>query len=466
MISVQNHLRLLNGSRIAVLLSAVLALLISSCSPAKKVTTVPTKPQEPVVIAKEVYNPKTGKYEKADTINTKVDTIRWTDSGKDPLIKITGKDPDSGDLSGDKKSVYQVALLLPLSEENINKELSNEGSEKFFHYYAGLKMGLSDLQNKGTKMNIQVIDVGSSPEAIEPILRSEAVQRADLIIGPWRRDHLNETAKLGIKNDIPVVAPWNSFRTIEYVNPNYILLKSALPTHCEILTQYLLETFTPKEVCLVGRERFRPLMNYFQTALQELKGVETPLFAQSIVKDDYKFGDEYKYLDSTKNVYIVTEFDDPNVVFNFLRHLNLMRNNRTITVIGMPSWQDYGIDFNSLFSQLRVVISSSSFADFGIDKVAAFRKSFFQTYQAFPMRDAFEGYDAIQFLTHMLSQYGKHFHQHNEVPVYEGIASRFKLEKIINTKAPVDDRLNNVICIENKSLLILRFDQFKFNIVR
>jgi len=466
MISVQNHPQPLNGSKLALLLIAGVGLLMSSCSPSKRVSNAPAKPQEPVAISKEVYNPKTGRYEKADTNNTRVDTVRWTDSGKEPLIKITGKEPELTDLSGDKRSTYQIALLLPLSEENMNKELSGEGSEKFFHYYAGLKMGIAELTAKNTRFNIHVLDVGTASDAIMPVLNSPVVQNADLIIGPWRRDHINETARIAIKNNIPMVAPWNSFRTIENVNPNYILLKSSLPTHCEVLTQFILETSSPKDVCLVGRERFKPLMNYFQTALLEIKGPESPLFTQTLVKDDFKFGDDYKYLDSTKNVFIVTEFDDPNVVFNFLRHLNLMRNNKPITVVGMPSWQDYGIDFNSLFSQLKVVISSSSFADYSVDKVVAFRKSFFHAYQAFPLRDAFEGYDAIQFLTQMLSQFGKSFHQRDEVHAYEGIASKFRLEKIINTNAMVDDRLNNVICIENKALHILRFDQFRFNIVR
>jgi len=456
----------LNGSNLAVLLGVAIGLLMFACSPAKKTTSTPVKPEAPVVEAKEVYNPKTGRYEKADTGNTRVDTVRWTDSGKDPLIKITGKDPELTDPSGDKKTAYKIALLLPLSEENINKELSGEGSEKFFHYYAGLKMGIQDLGNKNTPLDIRVVDVGAAADAILPVLNSPDIQQADLIIGPYRRDHLNEAAKLSIKNNIPMVAPWNSFRTIEFVNPNYILLKSSLPTHCEELTKYLLDGFSPKEICMVGRERFKPLMNYFQTALQELNGQDTATFSQIVVKDDFKFGDEYKYLDTTKNVYIVTEFDDPNVVFNFLRHLNLMRNNRSITVVGMPSWQDYGIDFTSLFAQLKVVISSSSFADHSLDKVAAFRKSFFHTYQAFPLRDAYEGYDAIQYLVQMLSQYGKTFHQRDDALAFEGLATKFKLEKIINTSAMVDDRLNNVICIENKALHILKFDQFRFNIVR
>ncbi|MDZ4710156.1 MAG: hypothetical protein SH818_17280 [Saprospiraceae bacterium] len=466
MISVPNHRLPLNGSKLAKLVGMAIGLLMFACSPAKKTTSTPVKPQTPVVDAKEVYNPKTGRYEKADTNNTRVDTVRWTDSGKDPLIKITGKDPELTDPSGDKKTAYKVVLLLPLSEENINKELSGEGSEKFFHYYAGLKMGIQDMGNKNTPLEIRVVDVGAAADAILPVLNSPAIQQADLIIGPYRRDHLNEAAKLSIKNNVPMVAPWNSFRTIEFVNPNYILLKSSLPTHCEVLTKYILDGFSPNEVCMVGRERFKPLMNYFQTALQELNGQDSTMFAQIVVKDDFKFGDEYKYLDSTKNVYIVTEFDDPNVVFNFLRHLNLMRNNRSITVVGMPSWQDYGVDFTSLFSQLKVVISSSSFADYSLDKVSAFRKSFFHTYQTFPLRDAYEGYDAIQYLVQMLSQYGKTFHHRDDALSFEGLATKIKLEKIINTSAMVDDRLNNVICIENKALHILKFDQFRFNIVR
>ena len=356
--------------------------------------------------------------------------------------------------------------MLPLSEEDINKDLNSEGSDKFFHYYAGMKMGLADIASQYPNISVQALDVSANPYAMQSILQSQALQEADLIMGPLRRDHLNEAARFSLQKDIPVAAPWNAFRTIENINPNYILLRSSLPTHCEVLTRYLLENFDAADICLVGRERFKPLMTYFQTVLTEQKGQLQAPFKEILIKDDFRFGDDYKYLDSTKNVYIVTEYEDPNVVFNLLRHINLMRNNRPVTAIGMPSWQDYGTDFINLFSQLGVTISTSSYPDYSQEKVNEFKKAFFRHYQTFPMKEAFEGYDAIQYLVQMLARNGRKFHLREDLQTYNGLASSFRLEKVINTQGPVDDRMKNVICVENKALHILRFEEFRFNIIR
>lgn len=463
MISAPNRRLPLNGNKLLLLVSALFIVLISGCSGTKKSTGAPKDPV-PAEIAKEVYNPRNGRYEPATPSNTRVDTVQWKPEDEpwitDEDLKISGADESS------VKSAYQIAVLLPLSDDDLNKDLNSEGSDKFFHYYAGMKMGMADIASQYPNIRVQVLDVNANPYAMQTILQSPALAQADLIIGPLRRDHLNEAARYSLQKDIPVAAPWNAFRTVENINPNYILLRSSLPTHCEVLTRYLLENFSAEEICLVGRERFKPLMTYFQTVLNELKGQSQTPFKEILIKDDFRFGDDYKYLDSTKNVYIVTEYEDPNVVFNLLRHINLMRNNRPVTVIGMPSWQDYGTDFINLFSQLGVTISTSSYPDYSQEKVNEFKKTFFRLYQSFPMKEAFEGYDAIQFLVQMLATSGRKFHLKEDLQTFNGLASSFRLEKVINTQGPVDDRLRNVICVENKALHILRFEEFRFNIVR
>ncbi|HNR06567.1 MAG TPA: hypothetical protein PKM27_04570 [Saprospiraceae bacterium] len=463
MISAPNRRPPLNGNKLLLLVSAVLWTLISSCSAAKKSTAAPKEPV-PAEIAKEVYNPRSGRYEPATPSNTRVDTVHWTRPAEawitDEDLMTVGADEAS------VKSAYRIAVLLPLSDDDLNKDLNAEGSDKFFHYYAGMKMGMEDMAIQYPNIRVDVLDVNANPYAMQPILQSAALQQADLLVGPLRRDHLNEAARFSLQKDIPIAAPWNAFRTIENINPNYILLRSSLPTHCEALTRYLLENFNGEEICLLGRERFKPLMNYFQSFLTEFKGPLQKPFREILIKDDFRFGDDYQYLDSTKKVYIVTEYEDPNVVFNLLRHINLMRNNRPVTVIGMPSWQDYGTDFINLFSQLGVTISASSHPDYSQEKVNEFKKLFFRRYQTFPLKEAFEGYDAIQYLVQRLASSGRKFHLQEDLQTYDGLASSFRLEKVINTQEPVDDRLRNVICVENKALHILRFEEFRFNIIR
>lgn len=462
MISAQNRQLPLNGNNWGTVIISICFLILFACSGPAKVVA----PEKPVVVAAkpEVYNPKTGKYEPAGTQNTHVDTIIWKESSQGPLIKDEVFTEDK--LNNNLKKEYHIAVLLPVSEDDLGRDLSADGTEKFFHYYAGIRLGATRALDTSIKVKIDVLDVKAAPEAITPILKGSVLSNADLVVGPLRRDHLNETAKWAKEMNVPMAAPWNSFRTLENISENYVLLKASLPTHCEELSKYVMSKYKSSDICLVGRERSKALMAYFENELQKLAGTEKLNLPHSLVKDDFKFEEGYKYLDTTKSVYIVTEFDDPNIVFNFLRHINVMRKQRPVTVIGMPSWLDYPRDFYSLFSQLTVIISTSSFADNTSQEVASFKKSFFQEYQTFPMREAYEGYDAIRYLSKMLSTYGRKFPMYGDVSTQYGLASGFRLEKIIDTSKPIDDRLLNVQCIENKALFIVQFDQFRFNKVQ
>ena len=462
MISAQNRQLPLSGNNWGTVIASISLLLMFACSGPTKVVA-PVKPE--VVTSKpEVYNPKTGKFEPANAKNTHIDTVVWKESTQGPLIKDEAISEDK--LNNALKKEYHVAVLLPVSEDDLGRDLASEGTEKFFHYYAGMKMGAAGWLDTSVKMNIDVIDVKAAPDAIIPILKGSTMANADLVIGPLRRDHLSETAKWSKEMNVPMVAPWNSFRTLENISENYVLLKASLPTHCEELSKFIMSKFKPSDICVVGRERSKALMAYFENELQKLSGSEKINLPQSIVKDDFKFEEGYKYMDTTKSVYIVTEFDDPNIVFNFLRHINVMRKQRAVTVIGMPSWLDYPRDFYSLFSQLNVIITTSSFADINSSEVASFKKSFFQAYQTFPMREAYEGYDAIRYLAKMLATYGRKFPIYGDISTQYGLASGFRLEKIIDASKPIDDRLLNIQCIENKALFIVQFDQFRFNKVQ
>ena len=461
MISVLSHRLLSNGnSNHAIWILIIQFLVFGSCSTPIKVAAPATPPKQEES-KPEVYNPVTKKYEPANAQNTKVDTVQWRDAGVPPMI--IDNTATHFPAERDKTKPLSISLLLPISDDELNKDLASEGTDKYFHYYSGVKMALNKINDLDTKVDIEVFDVKSSPDAIQSVLANEKVINSDLIIGPLRRDHLNETARFANDKNIPMVAPWNAFRTLENINQNYILLKSSLPTHCEILTEYILKQAKPTDIVLVGREKSKSLMSYFQAEIDKVFPSK-PKLTQCVVKDNYKFGDEYKYLDSLKQIYIVTEFEEPTVVFNFLRHLNMMRRSKDITVIGMPSWQDYSRDYYSLFSQLRVIISASSYPDPTDEKVAEFRKAFFKLYQAFPMKEAYEGYDAIQYLVNQLAKYGRYFHLSNDGLQYNGLATPIKLEKIIDMSKPVDDRMknSNIQCIENKALHILKFDQFKF----
>src|SRR5688500_5943201 len=117
MISAQSLRQLLNGSS---LILFILIVGLTACSTPKSGAKKPADTSQPSKNNEgdkvRVYDPATGTYVLVPRDAVKVDTVKWTEDKSEPLL--TDKEDKPVTHIPEKKSQYEVSLLIPLNSDN------------------------------------------------------------------------------------------------------------------------------------------------------------------------------------------------------------------------------------------------------------------------------------------------------------------------------------------------------------
>ena len=94
----------------------------------------------------------------------------------------------------------RVAVLLPL-------RVGNSSDRRYLEFYQGVLLALDELKSTGVSTQVDLFNTGRSEAEVRDLLRQNAVQQADLIIGPVYDDCFAPVAVFAAERGIPVVSP-------------------------------------------------------------------------------------------------------------------------------------------------------------------------------------------------------------------------------------------------------------------
>ena len=369
---------------------------------------------KPIVHSPPSSETKTEEVNSAENSIGKMDTVLWTeidrsDEYEDALEAI----------KFDKQDSYKISLLMPLEIENNNIEDIHEDDSKLgrmTHYYAGIKMALSQLEKEGIALDVDVMDIESGN--FESKLRR--CKDSDVIIGPRDTDQLSTVANYGKINEIPVISPWKSGSKISQSNPYFIQLKTSLRAHFQKIIADAKSQYQDDQIILLGRKDRREDANYIrylQTVAQSLNNDQNskPLKEFYLEEDSLIIGETA--FDSTFNFGSTTCFilphwsfsTDEDFVYNAARKLSGEKGLERVVLYGMPIlYESEKIKFE-LYRNLNMRICRSTYVDKDDPSVKDFRIAYFKEYNDFPTDDALEAYDMMIFIGRSLFNYGKKF---------------------------------------------------------
>jgi hypothetical protein len=262
---------------------------LSSCDMFRKAqtderVTEKEKTELDEIEGKGTYNPETGKYEPSTTVSTKVDTIKWTVNPdqvppitSDATEMATSKDPVviSDDGSGKKLGIYNVAVMLPFFTNRFDDGTTiDNASLQALSFYGGMKIAFNELSREGVHINATVHDTKGSESTVTSLMASPDLAKADLIIGPFRKNNIiiaGEQAKL---LRTPFVSPLSASSDVANDNPYFIQVNPYLQTHCQSITQHARKRFKPNQIVLVARNKEAEIsrFQYFQDENKKIEG--------------------------------------------------------------------------------------------------------------------------------------------------------------------------------------------------
>ena len=464
MISVQNHLQRLNGSKLILLL--ICFSFFAACRTGKKTVRATTRPP--------ITDPMP---------STDVDTIAWSidDNAPDPIKSDEMNYPgDKGSKGGDssvipnseKLKAYNISVLFPFYSDAYNPEndMSRTKSMRAIQLYGGMRLAMEKLDKEGVSMNINVHDTKGRTDITRSLFQQGDIYNADVIFGPFRSDNLKIGAEIAQQNRRPFISPMNPSDRITRDNPYFVQVKPGLEAHCQAITNHVMEKYSPVQVILVVRDKpgEKQRLQLFQNALaQNKKSQPGERFREYLVSD---YGNEFEnmafenyIIEGLPTVFVIPSWSSESFINNVLRKIRLVKGENEVFVYGMPQWKEFERISYDYFDALNVHISSDNRLDKSDTKIQNFAKAYFYKYGEAPTDDAYFGYDMTLYMGKMLIKHGSQFQTKLNTEPFMGLSTGFNFQSVYDLS---DDDFETapIKFIENKHVDILQFKDFYFQL--
>lgn len=408
MISAQNHLQLLNGSKM--ILFYCLSFFCLACSSSKDLP----RSKKPTVIKSDV------------AIKTKdvpeevlsMDTIRWVIESEEMYPPITGETKDEMGLGDVRKEVYEIALLIPFRLTDSGVSDMEPNNIKFAQFYSGLKMAVES--NPNTNVRIKTYETNRRLNDIDKILEELNYSLPDLIIGPYETDALSKAAEFAKLHEIPLISPWKAANRVTIDNPYYLQIRPNVSAYYEAVVAHMTYNFDRSNIRIIsnanGREK--NMVAFIQNINQEKSNLPLvqPIKEYQVNEDSLRSSESMVFkraFDNGANVFFLPQYNaaqDEEFMYECLRKLSAEKGTNEIFVYAMPmTLNSEKVDLN-IIKNIHLRICEYKFADERNPEIISFKNRFFNQYGWLPTEDAYFGNDLMKFVLMGLDRYGKYFH--------------------------------------------------------
>ncbi len=442
-------------------------LAMFSCAGPKYAIKKPPVNERPPVPKEEqvkVFDPATGTYVLVPRSTVKLDTIKWTQDTPSPLVtdKVTESEQPN------KQNNFQISLLMPFTlTSDIEGDDFNGKVNRFLQYYGGVQLALSEVDSGANTLSLHAFDVDGSLSQTQAILNDPAVQRSDVIVGPYDREEIENVASYGLKHETMVVSPWLPAFNIGEENPYFIQVNPGLSTHADAITSFIVSNWPGKKVFLVARDYPAEInrLNLFKKN-SELNAEDL------IIRDDspdMANTDLQTLLSDEGTIFILPYYAsaDEGFVNSFLRKLHADKDIKEVMVFGMPQWLGFANLNPNYLESLSVHISVSTYIDPSQPDYNSFREKYFDRYHTVPDLQAFLGYDLIKWISNTLVNSGKEGLIGPSSAWLSGIASGFDIRPVFrNSDISTTAEMKTPMYYENTRIRILKYEGQDFHLVQ
>jgi tetratricopeptide (TPR) repeat protein len=340
-----------------------------------------------------------------------------------------------------KKDRYQVALLLPFMHDEILENPKHIGNEFVIRIYEGILMGVTDLRSRGINVSLHMYDTKREGRTTEEILALDELKHMDLIIGPLYPEPVSLVSEFAFANKINMVNPLSFNSEIIKNNPYTFLFMPSEESQAEHAAEYLSNQLENKNLFIFhGVSRQDSVLAYSykkeierngftvchiesvpneegKKILDILTNTMTIEFDasefDSLVVEDKVVGNltisEKDYLviqpDSIGHVFIAST--EPALVANTITGLETRRD--TIMLVGLERWLDQRVISLSGLNKLHTHLIAPTYINKANPKYESLNSRYIETFNAYPTKDFYIGYEVMMSLGKLLKKSGNLF---------------------------------------------------------
>ena len=323
----------------------------------------------------------------------------------------------------------RLGVMLPLHDVN------GDG-RRMVEYYRGILMACDSLKKIGISVDVHAWNTPDD-EDIAPVLKDEAAQQCDLIVGPLYSKQMPQLSKFVAEHDIRLVIPFSINAPELLTNRNIFQIYQSANNFNESVIDQFLQTFkgyhpvfidcndstSTKGIFTSGLRRQLEVRN-ISYGITNLKSAETA-FAKAFSK-------------TQPNVVILNTGRSPelNVAISKLNGLTTSQSDLRITMFGYTDWLMYTQYQLDNFYKYNVYIPSAFHYNPLTSKTQRvqqkYRWNFHQDMMNALPRFAITGFDHAMFFLQGFHQYGKNFTGAPGLLGYQPVQTPLKFERIGN----------------------------------
>lgn len=352
---------------------------------------------------------------------------------------------------------FHIAVFTPLYLDSAFDAIDNYRYGKTFprffnaglEFYEGAQLAIDSLQKEGAMLEIHVYDTRASAPRFDDLVKSDSLNRMDMIIGHVTSYEAKILADSAGRKNIPFINV--NFPNDAGVsnNPNFVILNSTLKTHCEGLYRFLQKNFALSPIIVFrkkGQQEDR-ITDYFKEI--EKTTASVPLKLKYVtLNDNFTPQQLSPHLNPDKTTVAVVGSLDINFAQRICQQLAVLNATHATTVFGMPTWD--GADFTKPEYKNLEIFYSTPFYISPDDKNANALQQVFKTrFYSRPSDMVFRGYETLY-------HFGKLLIQHRE-NIGSSLADKnYLLFTQFDIQPVLDKKTMTLDYFENKKLYFLK----------
>ena len=377
-------------------------------------------------------------------------------TGEEPAVQVpvVRKWADIEYAETKKKPRYRIDILAPMYLDELVKNgyAVKDIPEKALpgiNFYKGVQIAADTLKKAQFDIDIYVHDVSSLMESTDALIRKNAMDSSDLIIGAV------------VSRDVPSLAAYAKSRQINFIsalspsdgnvrdNQYFTLLQPSLKSHCEWIAASIENSGTKRKAVLFYRTTVPAEENAYRYLTDDAAyaGLFNPIPCNSLpVKETLA-----AVIDTSRACTIVVSVLDNNYADSLLKILRSDFPRTHFDIYGMPSWSSMaGIAKPGMFPNMTISITAPFNFETMTPQGVYVERTFRKEYGSKPQEMVYRGYEAMFWYANMLMRHGTIFNKQyddNETAPF----TRFEMK-------PQWDKAGNVLYLENRHLFERRYD--------
>lgn len=303
----------------------------------------------------------------------------------------------------------KIVMMLPFG---LGKGKVSATNLKMLDFYEGFLMALESAKSLGMSADVYVYDeVKADSAGILPVLGNGSLEGADLLVGPYATNHLEQLLSCAKKNGVKMLVPFTSKSDYTLHNQNVFQLNVPQATFYSKMYDLFFSSNAEKNlIFLLSNDR-----------------TDNTLYFEGFKKNAVERGVNYKIVDmnALDEFRESMSFEHENVIIPmspsekvFARVVKTLDNlGRTdsvkISMFGQSNWQQLIGEYKDAFQKYDCTFFSKFLYDALNEDVALFQSNFKhkfgrEQYHSYPMYGVM-GYDLGMYFLSAYNQYGEDF---------------------------------------------------------